>query len=171
MEELSRLIRDIPDFPKEGVVFKDITLLLADPAGFRSAVEVLSNQYKGQKVDKVVSIDARGFVFGAPMALELGVGLIIVRKPGKLPYKTIEATYELEYGTDTLMMHEDAVEPGERVLIVDDVLATGGTAKATVDLVKKLGGEIIGLAFLIELTFLNGRDKISGYEIFAPLKY
>ena len=171
MEELSRLIRDIPDFPKEGIVFKDITPLLADNAGFRKAVEVLSNNYKGQKVDKVVSVESRGFVIGAPIALELGAGLVIVRKPGKLPYKTIETTYELEYGTDTLMMHEDAVKPAERVLIVDDVLATGGTAKATVDLVKKLGGEIIGLAFIIELTFLNGKDKLSGYELFAPLKY
>ena len=171
MEELSKLIRDIPDFPKEGIIFKDITPLLADKEGFSRAIEVLSEQYKGQKIDKIVSVESRGFVIGAPIALNLGAGLIIVRKPGKLPYKTVEITYDLEYGSDTLMMHEDAIEPGEHVLIVDDVLATGGTAKATVDLVTKLGGKVLGLAFLIELTFLNGRDKLSGYELFAPLKY
>ena len=171
MEELRRLIRDIPDFPKKGIIFKDITPLLADKDGFRAAIEVLSNRYMGSEVDKVVCVESRGFVIGAPMALKLGVGLAIVRKPGKLPHKTVETTYQLEYGTDTLTMHQDAISPGERVLIVDDVLATGGTAKATIDLVKKLRGEIIGLAFLIELTFLKGRDRLSGYELYAPIKY
>ena len=171
MQGLADKIRDVPDFPKEGIIFKDITTLLDDAAAFKQAVDDLSNHYVGQKIDKIACMEARGFIFGAPLAYKLGAGLAIIRKPGKLPYKTHQLSYELEYGTDTLEIHEDAVLPGEKVLIIDDLLATGGTTWAVVELIKKLQGDIVGIGFLIELEFLNGRDKLEGYDIFSLIKY
>jgi adenine phosphoribosyltransferase len=171
MLELKEKIRDVPDFPKPGIIFKDITTLLYDADAFRQAVDTLSSHYAGQRIDKVACMEARGFIFGAPLAYQLGAGLAIIRKPGKLPYKTHQMTYELEYGTDTLEIHQDAILPGQRVLIVDDLLATGGTTWAVTELVKKLQGNIAGIAFLIELTFLNGRDRLKDYELFSLIKY
>lgn len=171
MQNLAEKIRDVPDFPKAGIIFKDITTLLDDAAAFKQAVDDLSNHYAGQKIDKIACMEARGFIFGAPLAYTLGTGLAIIRKPGKLPYKTHQLSYELEYGTDTLEIHQDAVLPGEKVLIIDDLLATGGTTWAVVELVKKLKGDIVGIGFLIELAFLNGRDKLEGYDIFSLIKY
>jgi adenine phosphoribosyltransferase len=169
--DLKQAIRDIPDFPKKGIIFKDITTLLGQGYLFREAIDRLADYYQGKKVAKVVGIESRGFILGAPIAYRLGAGVVPIRKKGKLPYKTVSATYQLEYGEDTLQMHEDAISPGQRVLIVDDLLATGGTARATIELVKKLGGEIVGLAFLVELTFLNGRKNLSGYDIHTLIKY
>ena len=169
--DLKKSIRDVPDFPKKGIVFKDITRLLADQELFKKTINSISERYKSRKINKIVGMESRGFIFGAPVAYSLGAGFVPVRKKGKLPYKTISTTYQLEYGTDTLEMHADAIKSGENILIVDDVLATGGTAAATVDLVKKSGGNIIGLAFLIELSFLNGREKIKGHEVFSLLTF
>ncbi|MDI6791728.1 MAG: adenine phosphoribosyltransferase [bacterium] len=171
MLDLKDFIRDIPDFPKEGILFKDITPLWQDPAAFRQAIDTLIDRFKDERVEIIIGAEARGFIIGAPMAYQLGTGLIPVRKPGKLPYKTISASYDLEYGTDSLEMHVDAVSPGQRVLIVDDLLATGGTAKALVELVEKAGAKVIGIAFLVELTFLYGRDKLEGYEVFSLMQY
>jgi adenine phosphoribosyltransferase len=171
VERIKAIIRDVPDFPKKGVIFKDITPLLADNAAFTEAIRSMSAKYKGRGITKVLGIEARGFLLAAPIALELGAGLVPVRKKGKLPYKTISATYALEYGEDTLQMHEDAVRKGEKVLIVDDVLATGGTAKAVCSLVDKLGGKVEAIAMLIELEFLNGREKFPGRDIFSLIKY
>lgn len=171
MDHLKTKIRHVPDFPKAGILFYDITTLLQDPAGFRAAVDSLSLPFKDQGIDLVVGIESRGFIFGAPVADRIGAGLSLVRKPGKLPSTCVRVTYDLEYGTDSLEMHEDAVRRGQRVLIVDDLLATGGTARATVDLVKGLGGTVHGLAFLIELVALNGRAKLAGEQVSAVLKY
>jgi len=169
--KLKTIIRDVPDFPKKGIVFKDITPLLADHAAFSEMVKHFAGQFKNAGITKVLGIEARGFLLAAPIAMELGAGLIPVRKKGKLPYKTVAASYALEYGTDTLEMHADAVKPGEKVLIVDDVLATGGTAGAVCSLVEELGGEVAGIAMLIELEFLNGRAKLAGRPIHSLIKY
>jgi adenine phosphoribosyltransferase len=168
---LKKSIRDVPNFPKEGIIFKDITPLLKDPKAFRLAINKMAKHYKGKQIDGIVAVEARGFIFAGALAAKLKTGFIPVRKPGKLPYKTISETYQLEYGTDTLQIHEDAIKPGDKILIVDDLLATGGTVAAVVNMVKKLGGEVVGIGFLIELAFLNGRSKLSGHEIFSELVY
>jgi adenine phosphoribosyltransferase len=164
-------LRDIPDFPKKGIIFKDITPLLADPALFGELIKTMAEPYRGAGITKVLGTEARGFLLAAPLALELNAGLVPVRKKGKLPYKTVRASYALEYGTDTLEMHEDAVKPGEKVLVVDDVLATGGTAAAVRELAEKLGGKVVALAVLIELGFLDGRKKLPGCDVHSLIKY
>lgn len=171
MDELKRLIRDIPDFPKPGIVFKDITTLLSNKRGFSRAIDTLANRYIDRNIDLVVGIESRGFIVGAALAYRLGAGVILVRKPGKLPFKTHKTIYELEYGTDQLEIHADAINPGQQVLIADDLIATGGTIKAAVDLVEKLEGNIVECAFLIELEFLKGREKLDGYPVFSLLKF
>jgi adenine phosphoribosyltransferase len=169
--DLSSYIRDIPDFPRPGIVFKDITPLLADHAAFSTAVRHLIEPFEGQQIDRVCGVEARGFILAAPIAHQFGAGFTPVRKAGKLPFEVEQEEYELEYGTDLLEIHRDAVAPGERVLIVDDVLATGGTAAATARLVEKLGAEVVGLAFLIELAFLRGRDQLMGRDIVSLVTY
>lgn len=169
--DLKNAIRDIPDFPKKGIIFKDITTLLAKGDLFKSAVDQIAEHYKNKGISKIACIESRGFIIGAPVAYQLGTGIIPIRKKGKLPYKTVSATYQLEYGTDTLEMHEDAVTKGEKILLVDDLLATGGTAKTTVDLLKKMGAQIAGVAFMIELSFLNGRQNLKDCEVFSLIKY
>ena len=169
--DLKQHIRHVPDFPKAGILFYDITTLLRDPQGYKTTVDLLSMPYAGQGIDAVVGIESRGFILGAAVAERLGAGFIPIRKPGKLPSKAIRETYDLEYGKDALEIHEDAIGRGQRILIVDDVLATGGTAAAAVQLVRKLGGELHGLSFLIELLFLNGRDKIPGENTRSVLQY
>jgi adenine phosphoribosyltransferase len=169
--DLKSTIRDVPDFPKPGIVFKDITTLLKDRSAFKSAVIQLCEPFRVQAVDQVVGIESRGFIFGAAIAYELGTGFVPVRKPGKLPSKTLKETYSLEYGTDTVEMHQDAIEPGQRVLIVDDLLATGGTAAATLRLVRSLKGIPVGAAFLIELQFLNGRQKLGDLPVHVLIGY
>ena len=168
---LKKLIRDVPDFPKAGIIFKDITPLLKNAKGFKSAINNMAKKYKNKKIDKIVSMESRGFIFGPALALKLGSGFVPIRKKGKLPYKTVREEYQLEYGTDVLEMHEDAIEKDENILVVDDVLATGGTAKAVCSLIEKLGGKVSGLCFLIELSFLKPQQKLSGYEIFSLIKY
>ncbi len=163
--DLSQYIRDIPDFPKEGIIFKDITPLLASPEGFRAAIDTLATAFSGDGVTKVLGAEARGFIFGGALAYELGAGFVPARKPGKLPWLTTKTEYELEYGTDALEIHADALTPGDRVLIVDDVLATGGTAAAKKALVDAAGATTVGFAFLIELDFLKGREKLEGAKI------
>jgi adenine phosphoribosyltransferase len=169
-EQLRSRIRDIPDWPQPGIVFKDITPLLADIETFRLAVDALADHWEGTGVDRVLGVEARGFIFAAPVAYRLGAGFIPVRKAGKLPWEIEQAEYVLEYGTDLLEIHRDGVAPGDRVLIVDDVLATGGTAEATCRLVHKLGGEVVGLAFLLELGFLGGRAKLEGLDVLSLLR-
>ncbi len=169
--DLKRLVRDVPGFPKPGIVFKDITTLTKDPQGFRAAVDAIVERYRDESIDVVVGIESRGFIFGAPVALELGVGFVPARKPGKLPADTVRAEYELEYGTDAIEMHRDAIVPGQRVLIVDDLLATGGTAAAAASLVEELGGKVAGLAFLIDLTFLKGKEKLRGHDVFCLMEF
>ena len=169
--DLKQHIRHVPDFPKPGILFYDITTLLRDPAGFSATIEGLAGPYLGTGLDAVVGIESRGFILGAAVAQRLGVGFVPVRKPGKLPSKAFTETYALEYGTDALEVHEDAVSPGQRVLIVDDVLATGGTAVAAVNLVRRLGANLQGLAFLIELEFLKGRAKLAGQDVYSVLQY
>lgn len=171
MDYLKALIRDVPDFPKKGVVFKDITTLLKEGEAFKEVVDVISNRYLDKGIDLVVSIESRGFIIGSAVAYRLQAGFVPVRKKGKLPWPTHQCTYELEYGTDILEIHQDAIEPGEKVLIVDDLLATGGTVGAVIELVDKLKGQIVELAFMIELTFLNGRERIKDYPIFSLMKY
>ncbi|MFQ5657363.1 MAG: adenine phosphoribosyltransferase [Candidatus Methylomirabilales bacterium] len=171
MNDLKGKIRDIPDFPKPGVVFKDITPLIADAQAFRTAVDLLADRYRDRGVQVVVGVEARGFIVGSVLAYKLGAGHVLIRKAGKLPYKIHRAVYQLEYGTDTLEIHEDALQSGARVLIADDVLATGGTVAAAIDLVQKLEGEIVELAFLVELTFLKGREKLRDYPLFSLIKY
>jgi adenine phosphoribosyltransferase len=171
MDNLKTKIRHVPDFPKAGILFYDITTLLQDREGFRLAIDSLSLPFKDQGIDVVVGIESRGFIFGSVVADRIGAGFTPVRKPGKLPSATVRASYDLEYGTDSLEIHDDGVGKGQRVLIVDDLLATGGTAKATTDLVKKLGGEVHALAFLIELVELNGRAKLAGERIHSVLQY
>lgn len=170
MHDLKEYIRDIPGFPKEGIIFKDITTLLKNGKKFREAIDLLAAGFKKKKIDVVLSVEARGFIFGAALAYKLGVGIVPVRKKGKLPYKTHSVTYELEYGRDTLEIHEDAFPKGARVLIADDLLATGGTTGAVIDLVRKMGGSVAGLAFLIELLPLKGREKLKNYPIVSLIK-
>ena len=169
--DLAAFIRDVPDFPQKGIVFKDITPLLKDPIAFDAAVEDLSAPYVSNPPDLIVAVEARGFLFATPMARTLGCGFAPVRKPGKLPAQTASREYELEYGADEVQIHVDAVSAGDRVLVVDDLLATGGTAAATVELVESLGGGVVGLAFLIELDFLNGRAQLDGYHIHTIIHY
>jgi adenine phosphoribosyltransferase len=164
-------IRDIKDFPTEGVLFKDITTLLKDAGAFRDVVDLLATRYQDEQVDVVVGIESRGFIFGGPIAHQLKAGFVPVRKLGKLPGKTIEVEYELEYGRDALAIHEDAIQPGQRVLVVDDLLATGGTMAATLRLMDQLGGHVVGVAFMIELAFLHGRDKLKNYPVHSLIVY
>jgi adenine phosphoribosyltransferase len=171
MDHLKSKIRHVPDFPKPGILFYDITTLLSDPRGFRDTVDALAAPYMGEDIDAVVGIESRGFILGAAVANALGCGFVPVRKPGKLPSKTVRESYSLEYGADCLEMHDDAVAKGSRVLIVDDVLATGGTALAAAKLVKQVGGDLRALAFLIELNFLNGRTRLPGETVYSVLQY
>ena len=168
---LSKLIRSVPGFPKPGIMFRDITTLAKDPAGLRAAVDAIAGHYEKAGIDVVVGIESRGFIFGTAVAYKLGVGFVPARKPGKLPAETVRAEYSLEYGTDAIEMHRDAISRGQRVLIVDDLLATGGTAAAAVKLVEVLGGQVVALAFLIDLSFLHGRAKLAGYEVFSLIEY
>jgi adenine phosphoribosyltransferase len=171
LDAVKKAIRDVPDFPEKGINFKDITPVLNDPELFRTVVKEFAARYKDRGIDKIAAVESRGFIFGSALACELGAGLVPVRKKGKLPAETIEASYALEYGTATLEIHTDAIRKGERVLIIDDLLATGGTAEATASMVKKLGGDIVEIAFLIELAFLKGRDRLAGCQVFAPIVY
>ena len=171
MDDLKKLIREIPDYPKPGVLFYDLTTLLKDKKGFQKLVDKLCDHYADRKVDIVVGVEARGFIFAPALAYRLGAGFVPVRKPKKLPAKTAKVSYQLEYGTDTLEIHEDAIRPGQSVLISDDLLATGGTAAATVNLVRTLGGDVNGVAFAVELTFLNGRAKLPGMDVFSLIQY
>jgi adenine phosphoribosyltransferase len=171
MDELKKLIREIPDHPKPGILFYDITTLLKDQRGFHTLVDKLCEHYDGKQVDVVAGIEARGFIFAPALAYRLGAGFVPIRKPKKLPWKTAAATYQLEYGSDQLEIHQDAVERGQRVLVCDDLLATGGTASAAVNLVKQLGGEVAGAAFAVELNFLHGRSRLSGIDVFSLLQY
>lgn len=168
---LKQFIRDIPDFPIEGIMFRDITTLLANPDAFRDAIDGLLAPYNGERIDKVVVIESRGFIFGTPMAYQLEAGVVPVRKPGKLPSETLTEEYALEYGTNTLQIHKDAIEKGERVIIVDDLLATGGTVEASIRLVEDLGGEIVGISFLAELMDLNGRERVRDYPYYSLVQY
>jgi adenine phosphoribosyltransferase len=171
MSGLRSHIRNVPDFPKKGIGFKDITTLLKNGPAFREAIDVISGRFENADVEKIVGIESRGFIFGSVLAYNWNKGFVPVRKPGKLPAETIREEYQLEYGTDSLEIHKDAISPSEKVLIVDDLLATGGTVEATVNLVEKLGGDVAGIAFMIELTFLKGRDKISDYDVFSIIEY
>src|SRR5512138_995823 len=171
MDDLRNIIRDIPDFPKKGIIFKDITTLLADAQSFQKMIDLLSHRYVGKKIDKVVGVEARGFIIGAALAYKLGAGVVLVRKPGKLPFSTFKKTYDLEYGTDTLEIHTDAIKSGENILIADDVLATGGTMGAVVDMVQELGGNIFECCFMAELEFLAGRKKLPEGKVFSLLKF
>jgi adenine phosphoribosyltransferase len=171
MDTLKSRIRHIPDFPKPGILFYDITTLLKDPAAYREAIELMLEPYRGEQIDLVVGMESRGFIFSSPMAFELGTGLVPVRKLGKLPADTLTVEYALEYGSNTLEIHRDAIAPGQRVLIVDDLLATGGTVNGTVELVQRLKGEIAGLAFLVELGFLKGRARLAGHPVSSVITY
>jgi adenine phosphoribosyltransferase len=168
---LEKYIRDIPDFPKKGILFRDITTLINNKKAFKSVIDELAKALKGKRIDYIVAAESRGFIFGGALSYKLGCGFVPVRKPGKLPFKTFRHTYCLEYGKDSLEIHQDAFPRGARILILDDLLAIGGTAKAMVNLVKKLKGKIVAIAFLIELTFLKGRKKIKGYPLYSLLKY
>jgi adenine phosphoribosyltransferase len=171
MDDLKKLIREIPDYPKPGILFYDLTTLLKDKNGFHSLVDKLCEHYLGRHVDVVAGIEARGFIFGPALAYRLGAGFVPMRKPKKLPWKIASVTYQLEYGADQLEIHQDAVQKGQRVLVCDDLLATGGTAEAAVSLARKLGGEVVGAAFSVELSFLNGRAKLPGVDVFSLIKY
>lgn len=171
MEHLRKLIREVPDFPKVGINFYDITTLLKDADGLKQTIDALADAYRGEQIDTVIGVESRGFIFAAPLAYHLGAGFVPVRKPKKLPAECVSVSYELEYGQDTLEMHKDAVGMGHKVLIVDDLLATGGTAKAVVDLVEGMNGKIVGLLFLVELDFLKGREKFDGYDVRSLIKY
>jgi adenine phosphoribosyltransferase len=171
VDELKTKIRDVPDFPKPGIVFKDIMPLLADPAGLARTVDLLAEWAEPRKPDLILGAEARGFITGGALACKLQCGFVAARKPGKLPWRTVSAKYALEYGFDTLELHADAIIRGQRVLIHDDVLATGGTAKAKTELVEQLGGEVVGLAFIISLDFLNGRDRLAGYDVHSLIQY
>ena len=170
MIELEDYIRDVPDFPKAGIIFKDITPLLGDSAALSQCVDQLIEPYRDRSVEAVVAVESRGFIFGTVAACRLGAGFVPIRKPGKLPAETLSATYELEYGTDTIEIHADAIRQGARVLMIDDLLATGGTMAAACDLVKRLSGDIVGVAFVIELCFLHGREKLTGYDLRSLIK-
>jgi adenine phosphoribosyltransferase len=169
--DLRDKIRDVPDFPKEGILFKDVMPLIADPAYFAESIRRLAEWTRPRNVDVVLGAEARGFIFGGALAYELGAGFVAARKPGKLPWETVEASYALEYGMDSLEVHRDAITPGARVVVLDDVLATGGTAKAKCELVEQLGGVVAGVVFVIELTFLNGRDKLATYDVHSLIQY
>ena len=171
MEKIKKLIREVPDFPKEGINFYDITTLLQDADGFKQTIDWLVEQVKDEKIDTVIGIESRGFIFGTPVAYQLGAGFVPVRKPNKLPWEKVSVSYDLEYGQDTVEMHKDALGEGHNVLIVDDLLATGGTARAVADLVEKVGGNIVKILFVVELDFLNGRDKLSDYNISSLINY
>ena len=170
-EDLKKLIREVPDFPKPGILFYDITTLLKNGPGFRRVIDALKTHYQGASVDTVIGIEARGFIFAPALAYALGAGFVPVRKPKKLPSESISVSYDLEYGSDSLEMHKDAIESGHRVLIMDDLLATGGTASAVAKLVEKTGGKIAGMGFVVELTFLKGRERLNGYDVYSLLKY
>ena len=170
-DELRAKIREIPDFPKPGILFYDITTLLKDPVAYRAAIDAMLAPYADEKIDVVVGMESRGFIFSAPMAYQIKAGLVPVRKLGKLPAETISVEYALEYGSNTLEIHRDAIEPGQRVLIVDDLLATGGTVRGTVELVQRLQGEIVGLGFLVELAFLKGRERLDGFTVTSVVQY
>jgi adenine phosphoribosyltransferase len=170
-DDLRAKIREVPDFPKPGILFYDITTLLKDADAFREAIQLLTEPYQDQRVDIVVGMESRGFIFSAPMAYQLHAGLVPVRKLGKLPAETVSVEYALEYGTNTLEVHKDAIAPGQRVLIVDDLLATGGTVHGTIELVQRLEGEVVGLAFLVELLFLKGRERLKGHDIHSVIQY
>ena len=171
MEQLKNIIRDVPDFPKEGIVFKDITTLLSDAKSFQRVVDLMAHRYIDKDIDLVLGVEARGFIMGSALAYKLGKGVILVRKPGKLPYKTYSASYELEYGTDELHIHQDAIKKGQKVLIADDLLATGGTVKAVIELIERMGGEVVECAFMTELEFLKGREKLQPHDTFSLLKF
>ena len=171
VDDLRAKIREVPDFPKPGILFYDITTLLKDAAAFRDAIDLLTRPYADQRIDVVVGMESRGFIFSAPMAYGLGVGFVPVRKLGKLPAETVSVEYALEYGTNTLEIHRDAISAGQRVLIVDDLLATGGTVSGTIELVRRLGGDVVGLAFLVELKFLKGRERLRGYNVHSVIEY
>jgi adenine phosphoribosyltransferase len=171
MQDLKELVRDVPDFPKKGIIFKDITTLLKEGWALKKVIDIFVEYYQGKGIDRIVSMESRGFPLGAALAYKMGIGIALVRKAGKLPAETVKATYQLEYGTDSLELHRDSINPGMKVSLVDDLLATGGTAKAVIDLVKKLNGEIAGFGFLIELSFLSGREKLKGYDLFSIIKY
>lgn len=171
MDELKKLIREVPDWPKTGILFYDLTTLLKDSNGFHTLIDLFCDHYKGKKIDVVVGMEARGFIFAPAIAYKLGAGFVPVRKPKKLPWKVAKVTYELEYGSDTLEIHKDAIRKGQKVLICDDLLATGGTAAATVELVRKLGGSVVGCAFAVELTFLVGRARLRGIDVFSLIQY
>ncbi len=170
-EKLKAAIRDVPDFPKPGIIFKDITPVLSDPVLFGMAIDIFVNRHKGCGIDKIAAIDARGFLFAGAVCDRLGSGLVPIRKKGKLPYKTYEESYDLEYGSATLTIHQDAFKKGDKVVLIDDLLATGGTAAASARLIKRAGGTVVEIDFLIELAFLNGRQKLAGYEVFAPIVF
>jgi len=169
--DLASTIRSVPDFPIEGILFYDITTMLKDAAALKESIDQLTNHYRGKDIDLVAGMEARGFIFGVPIAYQLGVGYVPIRKPGKLPAKTLAESYELEYGSNTIEIHVDAIESGQKVLVIDDLLATGGTAQATCNLIEKLGGQVVGVGFVIELTFLNGCEKLKDYEVFSLLQY
>ena len=171
MNDLKKLIREVPDWPKPGILFYDLTTLLKDQRGFRALIDQLCEHYKGNRIDVVAGIEARGFIFAPALAYRLGAGFVPVRKPKKLPWKTEKVTYALEYGSDSLEIHQDAVQKGQRVLVCYDLLATGGTAAATVELIRKLGGEVVGTGFAVELSFLNGRAKLPGLDVFSLIRY
>ncbi len=172
MEILKSVIRDIPDFPKEGIIFKDITPLLSNPSSFQEAIDILKDRYKNKRIDRVVGIEARGFIFASALAYALGCGMVMVRKPGKLPYKTFQKTYSLEYGEDSIEIHQDAFEKGQRIVVIDDVLATGGTLAACVELIRKnFEIDLIEVGFLIELDFLNGGEKIRDIPIYSVMHF
>ena len=169
--DLKKYIRDVPDFPKQGILFKDITTLLKEPEPFHYAIDTIFDKYKDKNIDKVVSVEARGYIFGGVLAYKLNCGFVPVRKPGKLPSETITMDYTLEYGTNTIEMHKDALKPNERVLVFDDLLATGGTVEATCQLIEKLGAQVISCVFLIDLTFLKGSEKLKKYDVFSLIEY
>jgi len=171
MELIKKAIRDIPDFPKKGILFRDITPLLLDPRALRQSIQHIADAYRGKGIDVVVGAESRGFIFAVPIALELNVGFVLIRKPGKLPHETVSARYELESGTDTLQIHRDAIRRGQKVLLVDDLLATGGTMAACCRLVEQLGGTVAGCAFVIELAFLKGREKLNGHPVTSLVRY
>jgi len=169
--DLKKFIRDIPDFPKPGIIFKDITPLLKNSEAFLNAIEQLSAHFRDSRIISIAGVESRGFIIGAAMAFKLNCGFIPLRKPGKLPYKTIRQEYSLEYGRDAIEIHQDAIKPGERVLLVDDLLATGGTARASADLIRKIGGELVGIGFMVELAFLKGREKLANEKVFSLLTF
>lgn len=170
-QKLKSIIRSVPNFPKEGIVFRDITTLLKDKEAFKLAVDTFYQKYKDIKIDKVVSVESRGFIFGSVLAYLLGAGFVPIRKPGKLPAEKIRQEYQLEYGTDAMEVHIDAIQPGDKVLVHDDLLATGGTVSAACKLIERLGGEVVGICFLIELNFLNGRERLKNYDVFSIVQY